>query len=388
MKYCSNCNAERPENAMFCNVCGQPLTNDKTEIQIQQEAELTNESASVENQEIEGTDTVFNDENEENVSLKITDKDGDYTNGVAVNSESQSSNTTKSLSPKIFIILIVVIAVIGVIVGYSHFNSATYKINKATELVLSQSYDEALKKISDVYTSQAEVIRNYISLEKSKEDFMKAFDSSKVVTSYEDEMFDKLNSFTNKVSSFADENDIYLLPQELRENYDYYSKAVNAINNTGVYWEELINAQNVFLNEVTCNRESEFTLNQLQENVDSSKEAVENLKNAVDEIPDITSELSEHIDFSNDTITTFKDLFDRFIFACESEILSSQAMIDRDAEKFNMDDSLYRKEPDENYTAYITYDLKEIINTSDSSMNANTIYCTLKVELLAFYLSN
>ncbi len=318
----------------------------------------------------------------ENVVDTPTREDTEFYPSVILKSSHKvksKSDLLKIIIPVAAAITIVLAVIIGVI---AHYNSDDYKIKKASELIAAGSYSEGINLIQDIYTPQATTIKAFVNVEYAKQTFINSA-SSKNFEKYKSAYYD----FYNEISSFEEENEIFYLPDNLRESYDQCRNALDFGNDyieVDMLYENLRDAQMVMLNEVQRKHSSKdgntFTLKTLQERIDTSKKAL--------------SELNDY-DFSyivvNDNNVVYLrdsliETITSMISLCEYEIKSSQEHINDSLEKFDPDDKLYMTYPNPNYTSYVGEELQQIDSEDDMYTNANIIAHMIKMDITYYLL--
>ena len=131
--FCGKCGNQIFDNETVCPACGNIITTNQ-EPTIQEEQTIQNEPITqeefIENSNEQVNDTSF----AEKVSLKTR--------------------------ISIIVVLSVIFAIMFGVIIYT--NTDSFKINSASDLVVQGKYSEALNKISNVYTPQAETIKKFI----------------------------------------------------------------------------------------------------------------------------------------------------------------------------------------------------------------------------------
>lgn len=356
--FCKNCGNELNVNEKYCNKCGCEIDN------------IVEEKPNV-----DIVDTTVIDSN------------------IASYVKNQKKNKMIGLASILLIVLI-----IGVVLVV-HFNSDAYKIDKAVQFVQKEQYSDAVNKLGKVYDPQAEIVRSYIDVLQAKDEFIDSFDANVLINAEHRDIVDKANTFKSKLYEFNENESVYLLPEELRKQFDYYIKFCQQIDSvySDEYQETLYSKyyqpQNVFLNYPTRHRSDEYTLSDMQYNIDISKSGIEVLKNWLNnDIEDFSNAEAKFQGFSDNN---FPQEFECFyhstinlISSCESEIESEQEYIDESLKKFDLDDKLYLKNPDKTTTSYISGDLEEIADMSNTGNNATTFQNTYYVDMMAYCLNN
>lgn len=319
-------------------------------------------------------------------------------------SVSASSLNLPSARKNTYIIASAVAAALIIILGIvciAHFNSDSYKLKKASELVCDGDYSEGIDKLSGVYDPQAELIRNYVGVLEARDAFMDSFDSS-VFLLYEDsEMLSNADEFKSKVYEFNQNENLYLLPDNLSSQFNYYldvCKNVDEVcNQTDGKSESLqymyAQPQYVFLNCPTRNRESRFTLSDMQYNIDISKSAVDVLQNWISEnIQDFSNSEDKFQGLNNDNcpaeLLTFYNITNALITSCNSELESEQDILEQDLKEFDLHDRLYLTNPNTSYSSFVNPQLNYVATVADISKNALAFKNTYYVEMIAYCLNN
>lgn len=316
--------------------------------------------------------------------------------------------STVSLAPvrtkKIYIVACVIAVALIIIFGIGfivHVNSDSYKLEKASELVYDGDYSEGLNKLSGVYDPQAEIIRNYVDVLKARDAFMDSFDSSVFLLDEDNTMITNANEFKNKVYEFNQNDNLYLLPEQLSTQFNYYLNVCKNIDEvcetTNGSSESLqylyAQPQCIFLNCPTRNREDRFTLSDMQYNIDISKSAVELLQKWISEnIQDFSNAENKFQGLNSDNCPTELSMLygitSSLISSCNSEIESETDLLEKDLQKFELYDRLYLTNPNPSYTSIINPQLNSVATSSDISNNAVAFKNTYYVEMLAYCLNN
>lgn len=359
--FCKNCGNELNVNEKYCNKCGCEIDN------------IAEKTTAVTIADI--SDTAVTDSN---IDLHVKNQKKNKIIGIAIS--------------------LLIMLIIGIVLGV-HFNSDSYKINKAVQFVQKEQYSDAVNKLGKVYDPQAEIVRSYIDVLRAKDEFINSFDANVLMNAEHRDIVDKANIFKSKLYEFNENESVYLLPEELRKQFDYYIKFCQQIDSvySDEYQETLYSKyyqpQNVFLNYTTRHRSDEFTLSDMQYNIDISKSGIEVLKNWLNnDIEDFSSAEAKFQGFSDNN---FPQEFECFynstinlISSCESEIESEQEYIDESLKKFESDDKLYLTDPDKTATSYVIGDLEEIADMSNVGNNATIFQNTYYVDMMAYCLNN
>ncbi|MGN1123484.1 MAG: hypothetical protein ACI4RR_04010, partial [Eubacterium sp.] len=264
--------------------------------------------------------------------------------------------------------------------------------------ILSGQYSEAVDKLSNVYVPQADILRAYIDILQYKEDFINSFDSTVLINSEHRDILENADDFKFNLYNFKEEQSIYLLPEDLRKQFDYYYDCCKNIDS--VLYKEGDSVYNlyyypqlVFTNRPTRNRVDSFTLRDMQAKVDSSQEAVDSLNDwitmGIDDFSNAENKF-ENLN-SNDApyeLSYFCSYTNEFISSCKDEIETEQGKINDDLKRFDIDDSLHLKEPNSEYVSYVMFDLEDVADISDVGENATIFENTYYVDMLAYCLNN
>jgi len=182
-----------------------------------------------------------------------------------------------SAKKKILIAAAAVIVVLVIIIA-SVTNSESYKINKAEKYMLKGDTSAALKKLIDIYTPQAEIMRSYVSVVDAKTSF-KTFCSTKsdFGVSADDMDMKAVNDFMDAIEEFDEFNGdrIYLLPEKLQSQAKVYISFFNDFRNEGEYdeiYDFFSDLLGVYRNDFIEN-DGDFKLSVIKNNIDSTNEA-------------------------------------------------------------------------------------------------------------------
>lgn len=324
---------------------------------------------------------------------------------IADNNLSNISGRIKANSKKVKIIgLICFVLVVSIIIGVIvYYNSDSYKIKKASELIVAGQYAEGVNKIYDVYTPQAIVIKNFVEVENAKQIFVNTVENNSIADACK-----AYDEFKTIINEFDEENEIYYLPDNIRKNYDCYRAAFDFIaerteiseNSPNEMIQALYDVQNVMMNEVDKNNSSKdentFTLDELQYRVDISRSALQILNDY--DFSDIEVDHPNAKRYCNTstfysskgektiihTSNSLSEMIDSLIYACEFQIDSSQEFIDETSQEFEMDADLYKNHPIEDYSSYIGANLENVRDYENINNNVNIILKTLRKDMLYF----
>lgn len=265
-----------------------------------------------------------------------------------------------------------------------HFNSDSYKIEKATDLIIwDKNYDEALHIVRDIDGREAKAIREYITtvIEK-RQNLIYGFSQTSLVESGEevDEFLEALNAFT--------ESKMYhYLPEQLKQQYkstvEYTESITEYLKDIPYY---IIDAQTVLLNEPKRKTGESFTLNEMQNNVETSKKALQNLSYA--------TYLSSGVswDVCGEYTQYFEEKLDDLTTAINEEIESEKEFIKESLDEgFDLSATIYltyyRENPTEDYS-YLPYPLENVYNHEDIYKNAWNLFYTVERGMYVYYIAN
>ena len=313
----------------------------------------------------------------------------------------------KGLMIAIIVAAVLVVGAIAAAIGVSvYHNSDTYKVKQAAEYLEEGNIYSAKEILTGVYSTEADALNKFISVESAKQNFDTAVTVSYATTYNPSDAADEFESFAAVVSDIdADLVIMVYLPENLQSRLDEYKAAVEFIEST-VYGKEtdgitlyedrgfyhfFRDAQKVMLNEVDRNNSSfggaSFTLNGLQANVNIANDALEDLGgydfDAIELSSDEVTKFPEQ--WSGKTIgisTHAKGVIRDLIDVCESTAESNQEIIDEGLKKFGEYENLYITDADPSYSADVGDYLQNIKSESDVTANAERIAAMLQVEML------
>lgn len=281
-----------------------------------------------------------------------------------------------------------------------YLNSDSYKIKSAVKLIEAGECSEGMSKVYDVYTPQAEAVKRFVNVENAKQAFLFSLNDEDLESA-----FSAYQDFSDAVSNF---NKADMLPGSLHKLYNRYKAAFDytteytyaTVLELNVLYSKFYDLQLVMMNEVEANNSSKydtFTLNDMQERVDCSKDALQALREydfSCIEVTDFNAKLYCITDKAEEdgksfihTSTYLSEMIETLESECESEIESSQSHIDYSSEKFKMDDDLYRTNPEKDYESFVGANLKNISCFSDIDDNCVTILELLRRDMLYYLIS-
>lgn len=370
---------------MFCGKCGNQIFENETVCPTCGNIIVTNQEPTIQEEQIIQNEPIIQEEFIEDSSEQV-------------NIPSFAKKDSLKMRISIIVVLSVIFAIMFGVIFFT--NTDSFKINSASDLVVQGKYSEALNKISNVYTPQAETIKKFIKLENLKDNFVNSIDKQNLV-SYDSECNENYSKFKSAVETFEEENEIYLLTDDLKANYNRYKSALSF---TSEYGADLFNifyeSQQVMLNKVFRNRTSKenditFTLYDMQERVDSSYDALYELETMRDNeefkyINITDSEIisycytfnsgdsENYIDFGS---SVFRNSLDTLINACNSEANYEDTYISDELEKWNADDKLYLVEPNPDYVSIIGVGFADITSADDIHTNSEKLLNTLRIGI-------
>lgn len=313
----------------------------------------------------------------------------------------------KGLMIAIIVAAVLVVGAIAAAIGVSvYHNSDTYKVKQAVEYLEEGNVYSAKDILVGVYTTEADALNEFISVESAKQNFETAVTVSYATTYNPYDAADEFESFAAVVSEIEIDFIIWeYLPENLHSRLDEYKAAVEFIEST-VYGKEtdgitlyadrglyhfFKDVQKVMLNEVDRNNSSfggaSFTLNGLQARVNIANDALE----------DLDGYDFDAIELSSDGVTYFpeqwsgktigismhaRSVIRNLIDVCESTADSNQEIINEGLKKFDEYDDLYITDADPSYSADVGDYLQNIKSESDVTANAERIAAMLQVEML------
>ncbi|MBE6719710.1 MAG: zinc ribbon domain-containing protein [Ruminococcaceae bacterium] len=366
--FCKNCGTQVNDNEKFCGFCGAELLKNNEAVSNIDKPKF--EYITVNNGE---------QDNSQNISANVIQK----SNGV---------------DKKTLIIIGAVLTFVATIVlaksMYLHFNSTEYKIEKAASMIIIGNYDEGLDLISNIYEPQAESIRKYVELLKMKDDFISTcrnyLEDSNMATT-DSNCYEKYSEFLTLFYEFNDNENIYLLPKKLRNDFDYISDSLNNMHYDLIDYAKIYNVQSVFMNEISANSGSKFTLQEMQDRINETKTAIDSIeedkKNFLVNLADIKK--ARALEF--DEMAAFTYELDVLLTSANSEVQSCQSYIEDELNlhsDWSMDSKLYRTNPDSTYRSTIGGDFLNIASEEIIGQNASNLEATKNICLLYLYLNN
>lgn len=333
---------------------------------------------------------------EVNTSGKVTEKE---------NNKTKHSNSKKPSRLKITAIVLIFVTLFSGIATIAHYNSASYKVKKATELIMNGELDEGLAVIENVYTPQATITKKYVEqVDRAKEDFLAVRTQNN-----QENTRQKYETLATNFAEFKknNANEIYYMPEGIKKKYDCIDSALTFINKYISFGSPsqldvftcLYDVQLVMLNEVERKRSSKtgsnYSLGVFQERINTSKEALKILEKFEED--DCRIEITDSAVISNCITSSEKNkhyvrtgidsTLRTLSYECSDEIEKSQKNIDETLEEhkdFNMDSQLFLiTGNDPTYTSYVGSDLNRI--TTDAQIYENQTKIIEEAETRVFY---
>ena len=358
--FCKNCGNELNINEKYCSKCGCEIDN------------IAEKTTAVTIADISDT--------------KVIDSN--------INSCVKNQQRNKIIG---IVAVLLIISIIGIIFGM-HFNSDSYKISKATDYLLNGKTSNALNKISDIYTSQADVMRGYAAITDAENNFKSYCDSKTAFgVSADENDYSAVENFIDSLGMFYEnyENQMYLLPNELQEQAEYYRAVCMNLTHLSSAEDTFSNLLKVYDNgfiknnilHITYIRNDDFkyyfTLNGLKENIDTTNTAYEDWCENSLKVDDANN--GGYIDFSKEIFSDFMANCNSLAESCKHEADAEQEFINSESNERDVSELICMKEIDENYTVSI---IQELPNATGDNIKEFSSYFTysLQLNLLRYYL--
>jgi|GEM_PF-3764518 len=282
----------------------------------------------------------------------------------------------------IAVIALVVLAVgaVGFLTGMLiYHNSDGYKIGQAETAVLDGNADEALDRIRDVASPEADAVRQFCEIEKQRKAFFENYDKT-VLQGFDAPVkvsYDKLSEVYNSFKA-ADK-----LPEKLRERYDRYNSRIGDMNTvlSGLSTRTLTDAQRCVLSFGERKRGSNFTPNELRAVIEQNEPAVTALQTGV---------------VNNKAYAAFAEKNDAAAVRAMNEFC--QTAIERlEQDKFDLanyisrydaDTTMLLSDKDANYVASMTDLLSPLTSLDDAQSNAQLLYTAMCYAWTAYAYGN
>lgn len=386
---CPKCNANIEDNSMFCSKCGANLaqlysdevieepiedvvdeaTDDEVEQPDEQALELTED-------EFEGEELVFV-EPKKKFDFSLKKKNGE-----------------KGIT-KFALILIIVAGVLGtllVIGGVTsaiYFNSSTYKIHKAVSLIEDKQYGDAYNALAGVTGDTADAMRNYVSIPQALDKYKADYETVGYVIVNDEYAYlvENMNSFCELVANYGETNKVEALPDELKAEYDYLKKTCESASSIDLTID-FTSSMSTFQNDIICNQSPQFTLDNVQVNIDNTNSGLESLATNIGLIADASKD-NAPLDLSAQFFTNYKADYDRFVNACTASVNNYNTTIQTAKNNnYSMQQPVTNKNKNPNYKATIIHNLNPVGSIDDINSNAQIMNNTLCVTLFEYYISS
>lgn len=308
-----------------------------------------------------------------------------------------------TLNKKILII-VSLIFVVFIILIVSITNSESYRINKATKYLLDGNTSAALSKISDIYSTETDLMRSYSSVIEAKNNFeiyCESKSSFGVQSDDESNDYSAVEHFMETLEAFYKQNEdvLYLLPEELKQQAKYYLDVYQSIDvaedQDGIFSDLLKVYENDFVKNNIIHMtyvyndsgRYYFTLNGLSKNVDTTNAAYNewNANQNHLEIIDVNKGNGAYVDFSKSVFSDFISDCNELVNACKNEADSEQEFIDFQLKEWEGSDDIYMNEIDEDYTVTIISSLPAATGDNFYDFSDYFTHC-LQFNLLRYYL--
>lgn len=320
-----------------------------------------------------------------------------YVNPVFKNDTENNHKKDKQKKPKkkgagkaIIAVVCVVLILLGAGGGcFWYINSDFYKLKQAQEFITAGSYDEARNVLNDVSSDKADLYLNYIEIEDAKNVFLESF-KEKLVVSTDDNSYVNMQNFITAVRTFSTQNDYNQLPSDLKSSFELYKKICDAVSECSVNIDDINKSQYAFMVDVTINRGVDginYRTDVISGYLNDSKIGIEQLKSQLLSIADVRVS-GKYIDLSQGKSAFANTVFNDFLASCDEQILSAQKTVDAKVAKYGPATSLLVDENrDPYYVGVVLKDLYRISDAQKCQANADVMYYTLQVGIMARYLS-
>lgn len=416
--YCPKCGTQLADNSSNCSSCDWclPIAENKPEVTDSEEEfnnteAFLNECSEMTIEEKNEDECSFLKEKEKN-DKKPVEKDVGETNvGGSDNiPEAFVSVHSFKFDKRKIAVFTVAVVLISIFIGVMVYrNSDSYKIKKATEMIVLGNYSDGLNFIYDVYTPEATIIKNFVEVEIAKTNFV----NIAATNGDREDAYAAYNEFASALNTFENENSSYILPAELVSDYNCYRTAFDFIDDFiydaktgyGEIGAALYGVQNIMMNKVERNDTSKygesFTISTMKTRVDSTYDSLDVLEKygylEWVEIKDtevlLYCKTKTVLDSDGTNITvvpTSKELYDivkTLYNECYSEVYSEQLFINEILEDKEEDAELYMTSPDPDYTSYVGSSLNRISEVSDIRENRTIILNILETDMLYYMIT-
>lgn len=275
--------------------------------------------------------------------------------------------------------IVVIVAILIVAAAGVYCQTDTYKYNKAEKYLLEGDKTEVQKAMSmmeKMSTQRAVSMRQYAEVAYTRACFMEYYADDFKSAKAGSDIAEALDNFSAAFSEFESEESYNFLPEKLKIQYNLYRVKLEDINEQyGDAHSYFYDAQRIFLNRVTRNRDTSYAVQEQQDNIDISETAYNW----------IVSHLSKegNADTSEEDMDYSCELLNDFVNSVESEIQSEEEKMEKTLEEFDITDTLYLVEPNKIYASYVCEGLDYVVTTNDISDNASTLMYSIKIEILA-----
>ncbi len=361
---------------MFCPQCGKPL-DEETCVCAFCEKDWHEEFV---------TRELVSNETEESVEIVPTSSEVVELPPMSIKSKIQYNRRVILI---VGIPLIVILLAFGIYRGLDalYKNTDEYKINQAITNLQGNYYDAALRCLSEVNTTQATALRQYIAVEKSIPKIGKAvfeeYVTGELAAFYtamdgmEDRYFDLLPYFAQKKILG------YRAAMECAEQITLYEP-----ENTSKLGDAIFDAQVIFENEIIRNQTSTtffYTIHDAKERLERSENATNSLRQYCEELRlnDFSTNLSTYYALETIELERLTGCYFDLIVYCEMEQRLEEGRIENSLKKFGEYDELYLTTPDENYVFDLPDPLMDASYENPYQIhNAETVLAYLRTEIL------
>ena len=342
---CPKCGIEVKDTAKFCGICGAVIILPQSTHAVMEHSEVSGEK----------------------------------------NSQTKKSKKLTGIIAAAVLGVLIIAGIAGGIWYNIYENSNARKTEKTIQYILEDKLNSARELLGTFDAENEDVLNDYMEVLDKRDLFVARFDPSLSVQINQSSVIDARDDFSAALKSFCKEHNPSELPAKLSEQFEYYTKKLSEIDDfvQGIL-KSVSNSQKVFLNEVICNRYNNFTLSEIQANVDISNSGISKIMKKLrsDDIPVNWS------DTSNSKTTAARRLISDFENSVKQQIEFCETDIKKNLDLgYSMDDELYRKKADPNYFSFICGDLENVVTDSDIETNTliyrNTLICSFSASVIA-----
>ncbi len=381
--FCGKCGFKMKNAEIPCPRCGwQPVKTDRTRTASDSGS---NGFAGYEVADIPDPQPPRNEYVKPAVPNYYTQPQDNYQDDARIPTAYRAAPEKKDHSKAIIITLICIatalIIALGVVFGVRYFgkaqngsakdeNSEEYRIERAEDEILDGNYDEALSRIEDIRTEQADAMRKFVSLKQAVDKYQSVYHADEFVTSVNtsDSAADLIDSFSKLPSDLP-------LPEKLRAKYDLYQARRDAMQSCAVDTDDLAAAQKCVWDFKQRKEGASFTVSDLNNAIGVSEPAVQKLEAVL--------KSDSYIGFAATgcpAVSTMQSFF---------EIVSNQVSQDKfDRDNYVRDGFSYSNlkltGTVANYDASVGTGLKSLQNESDIQNNADALSVKLKAAWTAY----